>query len=47
MENYILTKTIKTENANIRVFSPIIDDDERKKRMKAVYKAAMELLKTT
>lgn len=47
MENYILTKTIKTENAKIRVFSPIIDDDERKKRMKTIHKAAMELLKTT
>ena len=45
MENYILTKTIETANAKIRVFSPVLEDEERSRRMKAIHKAAAELLK--
>lgn len=36
---------IETENARIRVFIPILTDEERKRRREAIAKAAAELLK--
>jgi hypothetical protein len=44
---YIHTKTIKSNSATIRVFSPVLTDDERAKRMKAIHNAAAALLKET
>ena len=42
---YTLTKTIETANAKIRVFSPVLTPEERERRIKAIHKAAAELLK--
>ena len=42
---YILKKTIEGDGYIIRVHSPVISDEERKKRMKAIHKAAENLLK--
>ena len=42
---YTLKKTIESPGFIIRVYSPIISDDERKRRMKAIRKAAEDLLK--
>lgn len=47
MCEYIHTKTIKSGNATIRVFSPALTEEERAKRMKAIYNAAAALLKET
>lgn len=41
---YIHTKTIEFENMVVRVFSPVLTEEERKKRMKAIHKAAANLL---
>ena len=42
---YKLAKTIEDSNYIIRVYRPIISEDERKKRMQAIYKSAERLLK--
>jgi len=42
---YELKKTIKDDSFIIRVYSPILDEGERKRRMKAIYKAAENILK--
>ena len=42
---YIHTKTIKSKSATIRVFSPILTEEERAKRMKAIHDASAALLK--
>ena len=42
---YKLTKTIESANFIIRVHSPVIDSEERKKRMKAIHKATEDLMK--
>jgi ribosome recycling factor len=42
---YIHTKTIKSSSATIRVFSPVLTEEERAKRMKAIHNAAAALLK--
>lgn len=42
---YTLKKIIEDSNFIIRVHSPIISEEERKRRMKAIYKAAERLLK--
>ena len=42
---YTLKKTIESDNFIIRVYSPVISEEERKKRMKAIHKAAENLLK--
>lgn len=42
---YTLKKTIKEDGFIIRVYSPILTPDERKRRMKAIHKAAENLLK--
>ena len=44
---YLHTKTIKSESAIVRVFSPILTEEERTKRMKAIHKAAAALIKET
>lgn len=43
-QEYILKKEIKSPQAVIRVFSPIITAEERARRMKAIHKAAARLL---
>jgi ribosome recycling factor len=42
---YELKKTIEEPGFIIRVYSPILDEEERKRRMKAIYKAAENILK--
>lgn len=42
---YKLNKTIESTGFIIRVHSPVISADERKTRMKAIHKAAENLLK--
>ena len=42
---YTKTNEYITEQAIVRVYRPTLTDDEIKTRMKAVYKAAEELLK--
>ena len=42
---YVLKKTIESPNFIIRVYSPVIDEEERKRRMKSIHKAAENLLK--
>lgn len=42
---YTLNKTIESSNFIIRVHSPIISSEERNKRMKAIHKAAENLMK--
>ncbi len=44
---YIHTKTIQAPNAIIKVFSPVLSDDERERRTKAIHKAAAALIKET
>ncbi len=44
---YVHTKTIKSNGATIRVFSPVLTEEERERRMKAIHNAAAALLKET
>ena len=44
-QEYKLVKVIEDEQAIVRVYSPIISDEERARRMKNIYKAAENLLK--
>lgn len=47
MCEYIHTKTIESSNAIVRVFRPVLTEEERAKRMKAIHNAAAALLKET
>ena len=47
MCEYIHTKTIKSKGAIVNVFSPVLTEEERAKRMKAIHNAAAALLKDT
>lgn len=42
---YTLVKTIESHDCIIRVHSPAISEEERKKRLKIIHKAAENLLK--
>ncbi len=42
---YTLKKTIESPGFIIRVHSPVISEEERRRRMKAIYKSAEKLLK--
>lgn len=42
---YTLKKTIEDSSYRIRIYSPVITDEERQKRMKAIHKATEHLLK--
>ena len=42
---YIHTKTIERENAVIRVYSPVLDEAETRRRYEEIKKAAIALLK--
>ena len=42
---YRVTKTIESPGFIIRVHSPIITEEERTRRMKAIHKAAENLMK--
>lgn len=42
---YTLKKTIESPGFIIRVYSPVISDEEYKRRMKAIHKSAEKLLK--
>lgn len=43
---YTHKKTIESPGYVIRVYSPVISEEERARRMKAIYKAAADLLKS-
>ena len=43
-QGYTLKKVIETPGAAIRVFSPILTDEERARRMNAIHKATARLL---
>lgn len=45
MQEYILKKTIESPGCVIRVYSPVLTEEERKRRMQAIYNAAEKLLK--
>lgn len=42
---YTLKKTIESPDFNIRVYSPVLTEEERQRRMKTIKKAAENLLK--
>lgn len=42
---YIHTKTIERADAVIRVFRPVLNDEERSRRMKAIHNAAAAVIK--
>lgn len=42
---YTLKKTIESPTFIIRVHSPVIDEEERTRRMKRIHKAAENLLR--
>lgn len=44
-ETYTLKKIFNFPNGIVRVFSPILTDEERKKRMQKIHNAAANLLK--
>lgn len=46
-DGYTIKKVIKGNNCTIRVFSPILTDEERARRMTAIHKAAASLLTAT
>lgn len=46
MEQYILERTIETENCIVRVFRPELTAEETARRMKRIRAAAENLLKT-
>ena len=46
IDTYKEVKTFSFENMTVRVHIPDITPEERTRRMKAVHKAAAELLKT-
>lgn len=46
MEGYILTHVIERENYTTNVYQPILSPEERERRMKNIYKAAENLLKS-
>lgn len=44
VDTYQEAKIIKFDGMMVRVFSPVLSPEERNKRMKAIQKAAMNLL---
>ena len=44
-QGYILKKEYRNEKAVVKVFSPILTDKERARRMAQIHKAAESLLK--
>lgn len=44
-DEYYLAKTIESSNAIVRVYAPILTDEENERRMKRLYDATEELLK--
>lgn len=42
---YTLVKTLKSERAIVRVYSPVLTDEERARRYEQIKKAAIALLK--
>ena len=46
-DTYIHERTIEHSNCIIRIFRPVLTEDERARRMKAIHKAAEGLLKET
>ncbi len=44
-DQYILERTIQFPNMTVRVHRPILTEAERAARMKAIYRAAADLLK--
>lgn len=45
MENYILNKTIETPGAIVRVYSPVLEPEQKAARLKRIHKAAADLIK--
>jgi len=42
----ILTQVIKNEKAIIKVYRPVLDDEERERRMKEIHDAAAALMRS-
>mgnify|MGYP003310211477 CR=1 FL=1 len=42
---YTLVRTFKSERATVRVYSPILTDEERARRYEQIKKAAISLLR--
>ena len=42
---YIHVKTLESENAIVRVYSPVISDEERARRYEKIKKATVALLR--
>ena len=45
MDEYTLIRTFKSEKAIVRVYSPIITEEERARRYEQIKKAAISLLR--
>lgn len=44
-QQYILKKHIEDQNAKIKVYVPVLSEEEREKRMQQIKKAAAALLR--
>lgn len=44
--DYKLKKEVKTDSAIIRVYSPVISEEERAAQLKKIYNAAADLLRS-
>lgn len=42
---YTLIKTFKSDRATVRVFSPILSEEERERRYEQIKKAAISILR--
>ena len=42
---YTLVKTFKSERATVRVFSPVLTDEERERRYEQIKRAAISILR--
>ena len=45
MDGYTLIRTFKSEKAIVRVYSPILTDEERARRYEQIKKAAIAILR--
>ncbi len=45
MQGYTYEKTIEMPNLTARIFRPVLTEDEKEKRIKAIKKAAADLVR--
>lgn len=45
MAEYTLTKTIEAPGAIVRVYSPVLEPEQKTARLKRIHKAAADLIK--